>query len=66
MNTETSTAAKAILVELVNIAAEEGKAERQRLGRDLTETEAANLASMIERQFHTALVIAKLSSPYGY
>ena len=60
MNTETSTAAKAILVELVKVAAQEGKAERQRLGRDLTEAEAANLASMIERQFQTALVIAKL------
>ena len=63
MNTEASTATKAILAELVKVAAQEGKAERQRLGRDLTEAEAANLASMIQRQFTTALAIAKLGSP---
>ena len=63
MNTETSTAAKAILAELVKVAAQEGKAERQRLGRHLTEAEAANLTSMIQRQFHTALAITKLNSP---
>ena len=61
MNTETSTVAKAILVELIKVAAEVGKAERKHLGRDLTESEATNLASMIERQFQTALIITKLS-----
>ena len=59
MNTETATAAKAILAELVKVAAAEGKAERARLGRDLTQAEAANLASMIERQFKTALIMAR-------
>jgi hypothetical protein len=60
MTTEMATAAKAILAELIKVAAQEGKAERKRLGRDLTKAEATNLAFMVERQFKTALAIATL------
>lgn len=52
-------AARSVLHELVLVAAEEGRKERERLGRDLTETEAAALAEIVERQFQIALAMAR-------
>ena len=44
---------------LVETAAQAGREERARLGRNLTEAEARQLAEMVERQFRTALEIKK-------
>ena len=53
-------AAKDIIMEAINIAKEEVAIEETRLGRRLTDTEVGNIAKMVERQFQTALAIAKL------
>lgn len=53
--TDTKQAIESVLTALLEVAREEGEAERARLGRELTEAEAANLAAMVERQFRLAL-----------
>ena len=55
-NTE---AVKDILQELLKVAREEGAREEARLGRPLTEAEASRIAAMVERQFQTALAMAR-------
>lgn len=50
-------ALKEVMTELIKVAAETGTAERERLGRELTEAEAARLAAMIRRSFRTALAM---------
>jgi len=55
-NTE---AVKDILQELLKVAREEGAREEARLGRPLTEAEAGRIAAMVERQFQTALAMAR-------
>lgn len=52
-------AAKDILRTLITEAAEAGQRERERLGRDLTEAEANELAAMMERQFRLAMAVAR-------
>jgi len=54
-----SDAAKDIILEVLEVAREEGAREEARLGRPLTEGEARRLAAMIERQFEAALVMAR-------
>lgn len=53
------TAVKAVLRELVLVAADEGRKQREQLGRDLTEAEAEQLAALIQRQFQAALAMAR-------
>ena len=52
-------AIKEILRETLAVAAELGREERERLGRDLTEEEAGRLADMVERQLRTALAMIR-------
>jgi len=52
-------AIKEILRETLAVAAELGREERARLGRDLTEEEAGRLADMVERQLRTALAMTR-------
>lgn len=55
----TQTAIKEILKETIMVAADLGRKERARLGRDLTEAEAQALAAMVQRQLRTALAMAR-------
>ena len=57
---QTGEGTRAMLRAVLEVAAELGREERERLGRDLTEAEAAELAALTMRQFKTALVISKL------
>ena len=57
--TSQQEAVKAILEELIAVAVDEGQRERERLGRELTEGEAARLADMIGRQFTAALAMTR-------
>lgn len=54
-------AMKEVMREVIQVAADLGKAERERLGRDLTEAEAARLAKTVRQQFEVALTMAKVS-----
>lgn len=55
---DTATAIKDIIKEAVTIAAELGQEFRQREGRDPTETEAAEMAGMVQRQLRIALAVS--------
>ena len=60
MNIEATTEATAdIIMAVLDEAVRVGMEERERLGRDLTEAEAANLAEMVDRQFKTALSVMR-------
>jgi hypothetical protein len=51
--------AREILKALVETAIEAGQRERERLGRDLTEAEAAELAALVQRQARIALTVVR-------
>jgi hypothetical protein len=53
----TTEAVKEILKEVLAVANETGRAERERLGRNLTDAEARELGIMVERQFRLALAM---------
>ena len=57
--TSQQEAVKAIYEELIAVAVDEGQRERERLGREMTEGEAASLADMIGRQFTAALAMTR-------
>lgn len=57
--TNQEQAAREVLREVLQVAAEEGQRERDRLGRDLTEAETQAVADMVQRQFRTALAMAR-------
>ena len=52
-------AAQAMIQGVIEVAKAEARLEEQRLGRRLTEGEAGRLATMVDRQFRLALVLAK-------
>lgn len=56
---EETNAIKKIMLDLIDIAREEGKKFERENGRKPTEEEAKRIAEMIERQFKTALVLSK-------
>lgn len=56
-NTNNIEAGRAIIREMVAIAAEEGQRERERLGRNLTQAEAERIVEMIMRQAKSAAAI---------
>ena len=51
---------KDILQTLMETAMDEARKQELELGRKLTEAEARELAVMVERQFRTAMAIARL------
>ena len=59
MESQETQAIQEMLKTLIEIAKNEGDKIRQSQGREPTESEAQEIASMIERQFKTALVISK-------
>ena len=50
--------AKAIIMEAIDIAKAEAKAEEARLGRRLTDAEVTQIAQMVEIQLRTAIVMS--------
>jgi hypothetical protein len=52
-------AAKAIILEAITIARDLAAEYEARLGRKLTDAEVREIATMVERQLQTALVLAK-------
>ena len=52
-------AAKAVILEAIDLARGEAAKEEIRLGRTLTDAEVGGIASMVERQLRTALVLAR-------
>jgi len=56
---EQKQAVKSFLHSIIQLAEEEGRKEKEKLGRNLTQEEAKRISDMIMRQAQTAIIMSK-------